>query len=54
MGRKHSAPRRGSLAFRPRGRHGTLNARIRNWPTVKSDEPTYLVLWVSKLVLLMS
>ena len=42
MGRKHSAPRRGSLAFRPRGRHGTLNARIRNWPTVKSDEPTLL------------
>ena len=42
MGRKHSAPRRGSLAFRPRGRHGTLNARIRNWPTVKSEEPTLL------------
>ena len=42
MGRKHSAPRRGSLAFRPRGRHGTLNARIRNWPDVKSEEPTLL------------
>ena len=42
MGRKHSAPRRGSLAFRPRGRHGTLNARIRNWPDIKSDEPTLL------------
>ena len=54
MGRKHSAPRRGSLAFRPRGRHGTLNARIRNWPTVKSDEPTLLGFMDSKLVLLMS
>lgn len=42
MGRKHSAPRRGSLAFRPRGRHGTLNARIRNWPAVKSEDPTLL------------
>tara|TARA_B100001750_G_scaffold138159_1_gene110038 strand:+ start:367 stop:1371 length:1005 start_codon:yes stop_codon:yes gene_type:complete len=42
LGRKHSAPRRGSLAFRPRGRHGTLNARIRNWPNVKSEEPTLL------------
>ena len=42
MGRKHSAPRRCSLAFRPRGRHGTLNARIRNWPAVKSEDPTLL------------
>ena len=39
---KHSAPRRGSLAVRPRGRHGTLNARVRTWPSIKSDEPKLL------------
>jgi large subunit ribosomal protein L3 len=40
--RKKSAPRRGSLAFRPRARHGTLLARVRNWPEVELDEPSLL------------
>lgn len=30
------------MAFRPRGRHGTLHARIRNWPSIKLDEPKLL------------
>ena len=40
--RKHSAPRRGSLAYRPRGRAGSLIPRVRNWPKVTSDKPTML------------
>ena len=40
--RKHSAPRRGSLAFRPRGRAKSLLPRIRTWPKVESDKPTIL------------
>ncbi len=40
--RKHSAPRRGSLAFRPRGRAKSLLPRIRTWPKVDSDKPTML------------
>jgi large subunit ribosomal protein L3 len=40
--RKHSAPRRGSLAYRPRGRAGSLLPRIRNWPKVAGDKPTML------------
>ena len=40
--RKHSAPRRGSLAYRPRGRAKSLVPRIRNWPKVQSDKPTIL------------
>ena len=40
--RKHSAPRRGSLAYRPRGRADSLIPRIRNWPQVASDKPTML------------
>ena len=40
--RKHSAPRRGSLAYRPRARHGTYTPRIRTWPKVQSDKPTIL------------
>lgn len=40
--RKHSAPRRGSLAFRPRGRAKSLLPRIRTWPRVESDKPTLL------------
>ena len=40
--RKHSAPRRGSLAYRPRGRAKSLVPRIRNWPKVEGDKPTLL------------
>ena len=40
--RKHSAPRRGSLAYRPRGRAKSLLPRIRTWPKVASDKPTIL------------
>ena len=40
--RKHSAPRRGSLAFRPRGRAGSIIPHIRNWPEVDSDKPALL------------
>ncbi len=40
--RKHSAPRRGSLAYRPRGRAKSLLPRIRNWPKLESDKPTIL------------
>jgi len=38
--RKHSAPRRGSLAFAPRARHGTLIPRVRNWTDRGIDKPT--------------
>jgi len=30
--RKYSAPRRGSLAFRPRARARSMESRVRNWP----------------------
>ena len=40
--RKHSAPRRGSLAYRPRGRAKSLVPRIRTWPKVEADKPTLL------------
>lgn len=40
--RKHSAPRRGSLAFRPRGRAKSLIPRIRNWPRIQAEKPTIL------------
>ncbi len=40
--RKHSAPRRGSLAFYPRHRVATLNPVVRNWPTIVSEKPTLL------------
>ena len=40
--RKHSAPRRGSLAYSPRGRAKSLLPRIRTWPKVQSDKPTVL------------
>ena len=39
---KHSAPRRGSLAFRPRGRKGSHLTRVRNWPKIDSEKPTLL------------
>ena len=40
--RKYSAPRRGSLAYRPRGRAKSLIPRIRTWPKVQADKPTLL------------
>jgi len=40
--RKHSAPRRGSLAYRPRGRAKSLIPRIRTWPKVESEKPILL------------
>ena len=30
--RKYSAPRRGSIAFRPRARAKSIESRLRNWP----------------------
>ena len=41
--RRHSAPRRGSLAYLPRGRAKSMESRIRAWPKVNSDEPKLLV-----------
>ena len=38
--RKHSTPRRGSLAFAPRARHQTLIPRVRNWTDRGVDKPT--------------
>jgi len=40
--RKHSQPRRGSMAYSPRGRAKSMEARIRAWPEVASDEPKLL------------
>ena len=40
--RRHSAPRRGSLAYLPRGRAKSMEARIRAWPKVNTDEPKLL------------
>ncbi len=40
--RKYSAPRRGSLAYRPRGRAKSLVPRIRTWPRLEADKPTLL------------
>src|SRR5690606_30492814 len=36
--RKYSAPRRGSVAFRPRARAKSLEARIRTWPQVAAEK----------------
>jgi len=41
--RRHSAPRRGSLAYLPRARAKSFEARIRAWPKVNSEEPKLLV-----------
>lgn len=38
--RKHSTPRRGSLAFSPRARHQVLVPRVRNWTLRGVDKPT--------------
>ena len=40
--RKYSAPRRGSLAYRPRGRAKSFVPRIRTWPRLEADKPTLL------------
>ena len=40
--RKHSQPRRGSLAYSPRGRAKSMEARIRGWPEIASEEPKLL------------
>jgi len=40
--RKYSAPRRGSLAYRPRGRAKSFVPRVRTWPKLEADKPTLL------------
>jgi len=40
--RRHSAPHRGSLAYLPRSRAKSMEARIRAWPKINSDEPKLL------------
>jgi len=40
--RKHSAPRRGSLAYIPRGRVGDFFPTVHNWPRIKGTTPTLL------------
>ena len=40
--RKYSAPRRGSLAYRPRGRAKSFVPRIRTWPKIESEKPVLL------------
>jgi large subunit ribosomal protein L3 len=40
--RKYSAPRRGSIAFRPRARARSLEARIRTWPQLAAEKSTLL------------
>jgi len=37
--RKHSQPRRGSLAYLPRARAKSMEARIRTWPKLEGDQP---------------
>ena len=52
--RKYSAPRRGSIAFRPRARAKSLEPRIRTWPKFRTEKEPYLVLQALKLVKFMS
>jgi len=40
--RKHSAPRRGSLAYRPRARAGSFVPQVHTWPKLATDSPTLL------------
>lgn len=40
--RKHSAPRRGSLAYLPRARAKSIESRIRTWPKIDAKEPRLL------------
>ena len=37
--RKHSQPRRGSLAYLPRARAKSMEARIRTWPQLDGEQP---------------
>ena len=47
--RKRSQPRRGSLAYSPRIRAKSMEARVRAWPKVDSDEQDYLHMQDTKL-----
>jgi large subunit ribosomal protein L3 len=40
--RKYSAPRRGSIAFRPRARAKSLEARVRTWPQLAAEKISLL------------
>jgi large subunit ribosomal protein L3 len=40
--RKYSAPRRGSVAFRPRARARSLEARVRTWPQMTAEKSSLL------------
>lgn len=40
--RKYSAPRRGSIAFRPRARARSLEARVRTWPQLSTEKSSLL------------
>jgi large subunit ribosomal protein L3 len=40
--RKYSAPRRGSVAFRPRARARSLEPRIRTWPIIDTEKVNFL------------
>ena len=40
--RKYSAPRRGSLAYSPRGRAKSFVPRIRTWPKIEAEKPVLL------------
>jgi large subunit ribosomal protein L3 len=40
--RKYSAPRRGSVAFRPRARAKSLEPRIRTWPNLSAEKAALL------------
>jgi large subunit ribosomal protein L3 len=40
--RKYSAPRRGSIAFRPRARAKSLEARVRTWPQLAAEKGSLL------------
>jgi large subunit ribosomal protein L3 len=40
--RKYSAPRRGSVAFRPRARAKSLEPRVRTWPVIRTEKVNLL------------
>ena len=40
--RKYSAPRRGSIAFRPRARAKSIEARVRTWPKPSLEKTSLL------------
>jgi large subunit ribosomal protein L3 len=40
--RKYSAPRRGSIAFRPRARAKSLEPRVRTWPIISTEKANLL------------